>query len=249
MPQERLQKIIANRGAVSRRRAETLIELGRVKVDGKVITEKGFKTNLDAFIEIDNREVVKQNDKYYYLFNKPRFVLTTMYDPKGRKTVADFFKDVPARVYPVGRLDYDVSGLLIMTNDGDFANFVMHPRYEFLKTYQALCQGNVSPMAVKQLIKGVTIDEDYRTQAVSAKLLSYNPETNQSVVELTIAEGKKHHVKKMLEAAGMNLLKLKRTKVEFLTLDNLDLGHYRDLTPHEVKQFYGIYKANRRKDD
>lgn len=250
MPQqERLQKIIANRGAVSRRRAETLIELGRVKVNGEVITEKGFKTDIDAFIQIDNREVVKQSDKYYYLFNKPRFVLTTMYDPQGRKTVADYFKDVPARVYPVGRLDYDVSGLLLMTNDGEFANFVMHPRYEFLKTYQALCHGNVPASTVKRLQKGVTIDEDYKTQAISAKLINYNPETNQSIVELTIAEGKKHHVKKMLEAAEIDLAKLKRTKVEFLDDKDLELGRYRTLTPHEVKQFYGIYKANRRKDD
>ncbi|WP_036228452.1 pseudouridine synthase [Mesoplasma photuris] len=246
---ERLQKIIANRGAVSRRAAEKLIEQGRVSVDGQVVTEMGFKTSTDALILIDGKEVIADDRKYYFLFNKPRLVLTTMDDPKGRKTVAEFFTDVPARVYPVGRLDYDVSGLLLMTNDGDLANFIMHPRYEFFKTYQAMCRGIVDKRQVKKLINGVTIDEDYFTKAIDAKLCNVNNEKNISIVELTIAEGKNHHVKKMLAAADIDLVKLKRTKIEFLDDDNLEVGEYRELKPHEVKQFYGIYNQNKRKGD
>lgn len=249
MPQERLQKIIANRGFASRRAVEKMIADGRVKVNGQVITEMGFKCDLNALIEIDNKEIIGDKSKYYFLFNKPRLVLTTMQDPKGRETVADFFTDVPARVYPVGRLDYDVSGLLIMTNDGEFANFVMHPRYEFFKTYQALCRGKVTKYQVKELINGVIIDEDYHAKAISANLLNYNDEKNISIIELTIAEGRKHHVKKMLAAVDIDLAKLQRTKIEFLEIGDLQIGEYRPLTPHEVKQFYGIYNSTKRKED
>ncbi|WP_026389688.1 pseudouridine synthase [[Acholeplasma] multilocale] len=249
MAVERLQKIIANRGAVSRRAAERLIEQGKVMVNGEVVTEMGFKCSTDAEITINGHEVVSDNEKYYFLFNKPRLVLTTMDDPKGRRTVAEFFEEIPARVYPVGRLDYDVAGLLLMTNDGDFANFVMHPRYEFFKTYQAMCRGHVSKKQVSQLIKGVTIDDDYFTKAIDAKMVNYNKEKNISIVEMTIAEGRKHHVKKMLAAAEIDLAKLKRTKIEFLEEGNLEVGEFRELKAHEVKQFYGIYNATRRKGD
>ncbi|PPE05279.1 pseudouridine synthase [Williamsoniiplasma lucivorax] len=247
--QERLQKVIANRGGASRRATEKLIAAGQVKVNGIVITELGTKVDVDAKIEINGQEMLNNKEKYYFLFNKPRRVISTMYDPKKRKIVADFFQDVDARVYPVGRLDYDVSGLLIMTNDGDFANFVMHPRYEFLKTYQALCDGVVSKHQIRSLLNGVIIDEDYKTSAVLAKMANYNKERNQSIIELTIAEGKKHHVKKMLAAAEINLLKLKRTQIEFLTDEGLEVGAYRKLTPHEVKRFYGIYHSVKRKGD
>lgn len=243
MSQERLQKVIANRGAVSRRRAEKLIELGRVKVNGEVVRTLGLKIDPQAKIEIDNRPVLSTQDKYYFLFNKPRFVVTTMYDPKGRKIVADYFKTINARVYPVGRLDYDVSGVLLMTNDGDFANFVMHPRYQFKKSYQALVEGRIKTKTLKQLLQGVKIDEDYKAQALDAQLINYKEETDLSVIELTIAEGRKHHVKKMLEAAQIKLVKLKRTQIEFLTDQGLKVGQYRALTPHEVKQFYGLYHS------
>lgn len=247
MSQERLQKVIANRGAVSRRRAEKLIELGRVKVNGEVVRTLGLKVDSQAKIEIDNRPVLSNQDKYYFLFNKPRFVVTTMFDPKGRKIVADYFKTVNARVYPVGRLDYDVSGVLLMTNDGDFANFVMHPRYQFKKSYQALVEGRIKPKTLKQLLQGVKIDENYKAQALDVQLINYKEETDLSVIELTIAEGRKHHVKKMLEAAQIKLVKLKRTQIEFLTDQGLKVGQYRPLTPHEVKRFYGLYHSKTKK--
>lgn len=246
---ERLQKIISARGVTSRRNAEKLILDGKVKVDGQIITELGFKTSNDAEIIVNGKITETSNEKFYYLFHKPRLVLTTMYDPKGRKTVADYFKDAPTRVYPVGRLDYDVSGLIIMTNDGEFANFVMHPRYEFFKTYQALCDGVVTKQQVNQLAKGVTIEDNYFTKAITSELLNYNQEKNQSIVELTIAEGKTHHVKQMFGAIDAKLKKLKRTKIEFLEIKDLQLGEFRKLKAHEVKKFYGIYNSTKRKED
>ncbi|PPE04651.1 ribosomal large subunit pseudouridine synthase B [Entomoplasma ellychniae] len=246
---ERLQKILSARGVTSRRNAEKLIIEGRVVVNGERITELGFKTTTDAEIMVDGKITETSNEKFYYLFYKPRLVLTTMYDPKQRKTVADYFKDVPTRVYPVGRLDYDVSGLIIMTNDGEFANFVMHPRYEFFKTYQGLCEGKISHKQVSELVSGVTIDNDYFTKAIDAKLVNYNVEKNQSIVEMTIAEGKKHHVKQMFDAINADLKKLKRTKIEFLEIDDLRIGEFRELKAHEVKKFYGIYNSTKRKED
>lgn len=247
MEKERLQKIIATRGYCSRRKAEELIVKGLVKVEGQVVTELGSKFDPSAEITIANKPVTVENEKYYYLFNKPRLVLTTMDDPKQRKTVHDYFKDAPTRVYPVGRLDYDVSGAILLTNDGEFANFVMHPKYEFQKTYQALCHGKVSKYQVRELINGVIIDDDYKTKAIHARLAKYDEEKDMSIVELTISEGRKHHVKKMLIAADMHLVKLKRTAIEFLTVEDLDVGCFRSLKPHEVKQFYGIYKASQQK--
>ncbi|AEM68758.1 pseudouridine synthase [Mycoplasma putrefaciens] len=250
MTKERLQKVIANRGYASRRAAEKLITSGRVKVDGIIITELGTKVDRNAKIEINNQEVISDsaNQKYYYLFYKPRLVLTTMYDPKKRKTVADYFQDLPHRVYPIGRLDYDVSGLLIMTNDGEMSHFIMHPRYEFFKTYQAMCAGIVSKKQIAELVNGVIIDDNYLTKAIDAKLLKYDQEKNFSIIELTITEGRKHHVKKMLQAANLNLIKLKRTRIEFLEIGDLKPGQYRELKPNEVKKLYGIYKSIRQKD-
>ncbi|WP_100916352.1 pseudouridine synthase [Spiroplasma floricola] len=243
MMEERLQKIIATRGYCSRRRAEELIVQGKVKVNGKIIKELGSKFDPNVKIDINNKSVEEVKEKVYYLFNKPRLVLTTMYDPKDRKTVAEFFKDSKLRVYPVGRLDYDVSGALIMTNDGEFANFVMHPKYEFRKTYQALCKGKVHKYQIKQLIDGVLIDDNYKTKAIQSRLLKYDEEYDESVIELTIAEGRKHHVKKMLIAADIYLKKLKRTQIEFLTIEELPIGKFRELKSHEIKQFYGIYNS------
>ncbi|WP_338970499.1 pseudouridine synthase [Spiroplasma endosymbiont of Labia minor] len=239
--QERLQKIIAARGYTSRRKAEELILAGRVKVNGIVINKLGEKINDDAKIEINNRELIKSEKKYYFLFNKPRLVLTTLKDPKQRPTVADYFKNEKVRLFPVGRLDYDVSGALLMTNDGEFANFVMHPKYEIQKTYLALCNGNVSKHQINNLMKGVVIDDDYKTKAINAKLVKYNVEDDESIIELTIAEGRKHHVKKMLIAADIYLKKLKRTTIEHLQIADVPLGKYRSLTAHEVKQLYGLF--------
>jgi 23S rRNA pseudouridine2605 synthase len=240
---ERLQKIIASRGYASRRQAEVLISQGKVKVNGVKVTELGLKFPLDVEITINGKNIkAVEEAKVYYLFYKPRAVISTLYDPQGRKTVKDYFKKVPERVYPVGRLDYDVSGLLIMTNDGEFANFVMHPRYEFKKTYQGLVEGIINKKQVKQLVDGVIIDDNYRTKAIDAQLIEVNHQKNYSIIELTIAEGRKHHVKKMFEAANLPLMKLMRTKLETLELGNLKSGEYRKLKVYEIKKFYELYQ-------
>lgn len=244
---ERLQKIIAARGYCSRRSAEKLIVEGRVKVDGKVIMTLGEQFEDTVKITINNKPLLKVDEKVYYLFNKPRMVVTTMYDPKGRRAVADFFADSEIRVFPVGRLDFDVSGALIMTNDGELANFIMHPRYEFRKTYQALCQGKVTKQQIKNLMSGVKIDDEYLTKAIYANLIKYDKDKDESIIELTIAEGKKHHVKKMLIAADIYLVKLKRTQIEFLTINDIEVGKFRELKTHEVKQLYGMYKSTKTK--
>ncbi|KAJ3616235.1 hypothetical protein Zmor_011977 [Zophobas morio] len=171
-----------------------------------------------------------------------------MYDPQGRKTVADYFKDVKARVFPVGRLDYDVSGALIMTNDGEFADYVTHPRYGIKKTYQALCKGKVNKYQVRELVDGVVIDDDYKTKALDAGIIKYDEKTDTSIIFLIITEGRKHHVKKMLIAADIYLEKLKRIAIEFLNITDVPSGTYRPLKPHEVKSFYGMFKGYKAND-
>jgi 23S rRNA pseudouridine2605 synthase len=243
----RLQKIIAARGYCSRRKAEELMAQGRVKVNGNVITEMGSSFEDDVEIAIDNKPLVSDNEKYYYLFHKPRMVVTTLQDPRDRRTVADFFKSEKVRLYPVGRLDYDVSGALIMTNDGEFADYIMHPRYGIRKTYQALCQGKVSKYQIRKLMSGVNIDDDnYFTKALDAGILKYDEETDTSIIFLIISEGRKHHVKKMLIAADIVLEKLKRIAIEFLNIADVPSGKYRPLKPHEIKALYGIFKGQRR---
>lgn len=243
---DRLQKIIADRGFCSRRKAEEYITAGLVKVDGVTITELGSKFEDNVRITIENRVLEIDNSaKKYFVFFKPRGVITTMKDPLGRKCVGDYFKRLDERVFPVGRLDYDVSGVLIMTNDGDFANHVAHPRYNFHKTYQALIKGEVKPFQVKQLKKGVIIEEGYLATAIDAKLANYNKDLDESIVTLVLNEGRNHEVKNMLAAAGMELVKLQRTMVEDITIEGLKPGMFREFKAHEVKKFYGKIKSHK----
>ncbi len=215
---------------------------GRVKVDGKTITELGSKFSTDCKIEINGKILLETTIKKYYIFYKPRCVVTTMFDPKKRKTVADFFKKEKIRLFPVGRLDYDVSGLLIMTNDGDFANYISHPRYNFNKTYQALCDGEVSKQQITNLLSGVIIEDNYKAKANAAKIISYDSKLNQSLISLTINEGHKHHVKNMLKSAFIELIKLKRTNIDILDLGNLKPGEFRSITKEELSKLFGKIK-------
>ncbi|WP_338983046.1 pseudouridine synthase [Spiroplasma endosymbiont of Othius punctulatus] len=243
---ERLQKIIADRGYCSRRKAEEYITAGLVKVDGDTITTLGSKFDEDVRITIDNKVLeISTSAKKYYVFFKPRNVITTMSDPLHRKCVGDYFKRLDDRVFPVGRLDYDVSGLLIMTNDGEFANHVAHPRYNFYKTYQALIKGEVKSFQIKSLRTGVIIEDNYLAKAIDAKMVNYNKELGESIVTMVLNEGHKHHVKNMLAAADMELVKLQRTMVEDITLDGLKPGMYREFKAHEVKKFYGKIKSSK----
>lgn len=231
---ERLQKVIAHAGIASRRKAEELILEGKVKVNGKTVRELGVKVSDSDKVEVN--EIPLENEvKVYFLFYKPRGVISSVEDEKGRKTVRDFFPMIKERIYPVGRLDYDTSGLIIMTNDGEFANALTHPRFEIKKTYIARVKGLPSKHSLKELEKGIKL-EDGMTAPARVRLQSYDKKKDKSIVELTIHEGRNRQVRRMLEAIGHPVQKLKREQYAFLTLRGLNAGDWRELSPHEVKQ-------------
>jgi len=234
---ERLQKIIALKGYCSRRRAEELIQKGKVKVNGELITTMGYKASVNDFIEVEGNPLDDVEDKVYFLLNKPRGVVTTSSDEKGRKTVVDLI-DTKKRIYPVGRLDYDTTGLIILTNDGELTNYLIHPKNKIEKVYVAKIKGIISKVELGRLCRGVIID-GYKTSKAKAKILKIDKKKNTSVVELIIHEGKNHQVKKMFEAIGYEVLKLKRESISFLTLDGVKPGEYRQLSIKEVKKLYG----------
>ena len=240
---ERLQKVMANSGICSRRKAEELILAGKVKVDGKIVTELGLKVNEKNIIEVGGKPISRE-EKEYYLLNKPRGVLTTTSDDKNRKTVVDLI-DTDKRIYPVGRLDYDTTGVLMLTNDGDFANMIMHPKNEIDKVYVAKIKGIVNGEAVHKLEDGVMIDDSF-VKASRVKVKKIDTKTNHSLVEITIHEGKNHQVKKMFEAVGYLVDKLKRERVAFLTVDDLNSGEYRKLSNKEISKLYVLANKNKR---
>lgn len=232
---ERLQKVIAASGITSRRKAEQLIVEGKVMVDGKKITELGYKVSENNEIVIDGVKINRE-EKVYYLVNKPRGVITSTKDDKGRKTVLDLIQD-DRRIYPVGRLDYDTTGAIIVTNDGEFANGLMHPKNEIDKVYIAKIDGFLTPSDVMALKKGVVID-GVKTSKAKVKVRKVDRESRTSIVELTIHEGRNHQVKNMFASLGYDVLKLKRERIAFLDLKGLGSGEYRLLNPKEVKKLY-----------
>ncbi len=236
---ERLQKVIAKSGLTSRRKAEELIKLGKVKVNGKTIQELGLKVSESDRIEVDNKILEKEN-KEYYLLNKPRGVITSTQDDKYRKTVIDLI-NTTARIYPVGRLDYDTTGALLLTNDGDFANIIMHPTSEIDKVYLAKLEGIIKGEEINKLKTGVKID-NIEVHASRVKLKKINKEANTCLVEITIHEGKNHQVKKMFEAVGFSVIKLTRKRIGIFEIKNLNSGNYRKLTPKEVQIIYSYKK-------
>ena len=235
---ERLQKVIASSGYTSRRKAEELILEGRVKVNNKIITKLGVTVSEKDSIKIDDIELEKGIELVYYLLNKPRGVITSTSDEFGRKTVLDIIK-TNTRIYPVGRLDYDTTGLIILTNDGELANHLMHPKNEIEKVYIAKIDGIIGGFELKKIKDGVYID-GIKTAKARAKLKSVDRKNKKSIVELTIHEGRNHQVKKMFEAVGYNVEKLKRERYGFLTLDGLKSGEFRKLNKKEVKQLYNL---------
>ncbi|WP_077213848.1 23S rRNA pseudouridine(2605) synthase RluB [Bacillus dakarensis] len=231
---ERLQKVIAHAGFASRRKAEQLIIEGQVKVNGKVVKELGIKVSSSDRVEV-NGIPVEREEPVYYLFYKPRGVISSVKDDKDRKVVTDFLPDIKQRVYPVGRLDYDTSGLILLTNDGEFANLLMHPKNEIDKSYVAKVKGIPSREKIRSLERGIMLD-DGKTSPAKVKVLSIDKKKQTAIVELIIHEGRNRQVRRMLEAIGHPVLKLKREQYGFLTLKGLSVGDMRELTPHEVKQ-------------
>ncbi|MCS1350928.1 pseudouridine synthase [Mechercharimyces sp. CAU 1602] len=230
---ERLQKVMAHAGVASRRKCESFILEGRVTVNGDVITELG--TQVDPAkdqIMVDGRAINKEQ-KRIFLFYKPINVMTTMSDPEGRRTVAHFVEDIPERVYPVGRLDFDTEGLLLLTNDGELANRLMHPRYEIEKTYLATVRGQVEEKELERLRKGIRLEDGWTQPAQVERQKMSN---HQTVLKLVIHEGRNRQIRRMCEAVGHPVQQLVRTQVAFLRLNGLKRGDIRELKKHEIEK-------------
>ncbi len=234
---ERLQKVIADRGYCSRRKAEELILKGVVYVNGLKVKELGTKVESDDLIEVEGH-LLSVAKKEYYLLYKPSGVITSTSDEKNRKTVVDMI-NTDARIYPVGRLDYDTTGALILTNDGEFANILMHPSNEINKVYLAKIDGILKKDELDALRNGVVID-GVRTKKAKVTIKKYNKSSNMSQISITIHEGKNHQVKKMFEAVNHKVIKLKREKIGFFDLVGLKEGEYRKLTIKEIKRVYSL---------
>jgi 23S rRNA pseudouridine2605 synthase len=239
---ERLQKVIAQAGVSSRRKAEELITDGRVTVNGKVVKELGTKVSTNDKVEVNGIPVEREQPVYFLLY-KPTGVISSVSDDKGRKVVTDFFPTLKERIYPIGRLDYDTSGVLLMTNDGEFANLLMHPKHEVDKVYIAKIKGIPSREQLKLLSRGIRLDDGV-TAPAKTKLISFDKKKSTAIIQITIHEGKNRQVRRMFEAIGCPVIKLKREQYGFLTLHGLNPGESRELTPHEVKQIRAQSQAS-----
>jgi 23S rRNA pseudouridine2605 synthase len=228
----RLQKLIASTGLSSRRKAEMLIASGRVSVNGKVVTELGTKVDpaLDH-VKVDGKHLTSAQPFVYLMLNKPKNVMSTLDDPGGRDTVKDFLHGVSVRVFPVGRLDFDSEGLMLLTNNGELAQALLHPRYHVPKTYLIKVKGVLTDAEISQLQRGVKLEDGMTSPAVVKKIK--RAEAN-SWLEITIREGRKHQVKRMLEFVGHMVIKLMRVRMGSLALGNLEPGEFRFLTDREA---------------
>ena len=237
---ERVSKIISNSGYTSRRNAENMIKDGRVMVNGNTI-EIGAKATIEDIITIDGKIINKNSGNYeYFILNKPRAVISSSHDEKGRKTVVDLI-DTKTRIYPVGRLDYDTTGAIILTNDGNLTNKLIHPKNNIDKVYLAKIKGIITGIDINKLKDGVRID-NFITSPAKVKLKSFNKKTNTSLVLITIHEGHNHQVKKMFEAIGYDVVKLTRISFAGIDVKSLKSGEYRKLSLKEVQKLYSLVK-------
>ncbi len=236
----RLQKVLAQAGLGSRRACEQLIEQGRVVVNGEQVTQQGQRVDPStAVVTVDGKRISIDATKLYFVLNKPRGVITTMSDPQGRLSVGDLVQELPtpgtARAFPVGRLDGDTEGLLLITNDGDFAHHVMHPSAQVSKVYRAVVQGQLTPAVGQRLLRGVELD-DGPARADKFRLLSTSGE--RTLVEITIHEGRHRIVRRMFDAVDHPVQRLVRTRVAGVSLGSLKPGRWRELTMPEMASFY-----------
>lgn len=231
--EKRLQKILAEMGVASRRKAEELIEEGRVTVNGEPAL-LGMKADPGRdSIKVDGKLLAAAEPKVYLMFNKPVNVVTSLHDPEGRPTVKDYLKGIKVRAYPVGRLDFDSEGLLLLTNDGDFANLVLHPSRRVPKTYLAKVKGMLEDEELDRLRRGVRLEDGLTAPAEVRKVRKLQAN---SWIEITVREGRKRQIRRMLEKVGHPVLRLKRTRIDGLALGDLGPGRYRRLSPGEVKK-------------
>jgi 23S rRNA pseudouridine2605 synthase len=232
--QERLQKILSQAGIASRRESETIIQEGRVAVNGVVVTELGTKADPDTdSITVDGKELSIDEKRVYLVLYKPVGYMTTMKDPEGRPIVTDLLSGIKERVYPIGRLDYNTEGLLLLTNDGALANILMHPSHEVDKGYLVRVSGQVSPIQLKKLSEGVKLEDG---MTAPAKVLLVSESEQNSWISLTIHEGRYRQVRRMCEAVGLNVVRLKRARYDFLVIGDMKPGDYRFLEADEVER-------------
>ena len=229
----RLQKYLALCGVASRRHAEQMIADGLVQVNGQTITEMGTQVDEGDVVCVRGERVQPEAEKRYILYHKPMGEVTTVSDDRGRETVMDHFRDFPVRLYPIGRLDYDSEGLLLLTNDGDLAAKLTHPSHEVDKTYLARITTHLSPDELHQLRTGVTLDDGFKTSPASVRVI--REETFASAVLVTIHEGHNRQVRRMMEAVGHKVLLLRRVKFGPIDLKGVERGAWRDLTEEEIK--------------
>ena len=244
MEKIRIQKIIADSGFCSRRKAEEYISAGRVKVNGHPCKLGDKADAVHDIVTIDGERIAYDIKRklYYIMLNKPRGYVTTMSDEQGRRSVVDLLEGVEERVYPIGRLDRNSEGLLLFTNDGDFANTVMHPRNHIAKIYRVTIQGSVSEEQIIQLSTGVEIDG---RMTLPATINVLTQEENRTVLQMTITEGRNRQIRKMCEAVGLEVARLKRTAIGPLKLGMLKPGDYRELTKEELRAIRNaIVKVN-----
>lgn len=228
--EKRLQKILSEMGITSRRKAEDLIFEGRVTVNGRIATIGTKADPVKDHIKVNGKLLIRPEPKVYIMLNKPKNVVTSLHDPEGRPTVKDFLKGVKYRVFPVGRLDYDSEGLLLLTNDGDFAHAVLHPSKKISKTYLVKVKGILEEDKIEKLRAGVKLVE---RMTAPVKVKRIRETENNSWLEIIIYEGKKRQIRRMLEKTGHDVLKLKRIRVDGLELGKLEPGTFRYLTPEE----------------
>ena len=233
MKPERLQKILSKAGVTSRRKAEGLILQGRVSVNGNIVRELGTKAVLGKDeIRVDGKTIKPETEKLVLALFKPKRCVTTLNDPQGRSTVADFVNKFPMRLYPVGRLDYDAEGLLLLTNDGELAHRLQHPRYKVPKTYLVKVRGHPPTEALARLQQGVNLEDGI---TAPAELKVMEDDQKATWLSLTLREGRKHQVKRMCAAVGHPVLRLRRTKIGPIELDDLRPGEIRRLKSREVR--------------
>jgi pseudouridine synthase len=232
-----LQKILSAAGVASRRLSEELIAQGRVSVNGQVVTQLGTKADpRHDDIRVDGRRIRIDQRRRYILLNKPRGYVTTRHDPQGRPTVLDLLKGVSEYIYPVGRLDYDSEGLLLLTNDGELAARLTHPRHEVERVYEARVRGIPDAHALERLAKGIMIEGRRTARARVALRRTASTSTTQAIVEIGLHEGRQRQVRNMFDAIGHPVVRLRRIRIGPIADEALTTGHYRELTPRELGQ-------------
>ncbi len=231
---ERLQKYMAKQGIASRRNCEEIIASGRVKVNGKVVTQLGttIDPNKDT-VHLDGRKLKNISKPIYIMLNKPRGYISSIKDPRGRKIVTDLIPDIIERLFPVGRLDYNSEGLMILTNDGDFAYHLTHPSYNVPKTYRVRVKGQPSEKDIICLSEGIVLEDG---PTAPAKIFHIETKEGNALYEITISEGKNKQIRRMFEKIGFEVIRLKRIKVGNLSLGDLKSGQYRHLLSSEVRK-------------